>query len=103
MQALELELSVDGAVLARAESAVHLQPATTNPLGEVALRTALGQLGNNTLALTHLNLSGLDLTQGKPSQPHLSMNLITPYTDHEPSIHLQLVQGGRSISSCCMH
>ena len=73
MQALELELSIDGVVMAQAESAVHLQLATSNPLGEIALRAALGQLGNNSLALNHLDLSGLSLTQGNPSQPHLSI------------------------------
>ena len=75
--------------MARAESAVHLQPATSNPLGEIALRAALGQLGNNSLALTHLDLSRLNLTQGKPSQPHLSIDLITRFTDHEPSFCMQ--------------
>ena len=75
--------------MARAESAVHLQPATSNPLGESALRAALGQLGNNSLALTHLDLSRLNLTQGKPSQPDLSIDLITRFTDHEPSFCMQ--------------
>ena len=103
MQALELELSIDGVVLARAESAVHLQPATSNPLGETAVQAALGQLGDNSLALTHLEFSGLNLTEGKPSQPHLSIDPITPYTHHEPSFRLQLAQDSRSLSSSCMH
>ena len=85
-----MELSIDGVVLARAGSAVHLQPATSNPLGEVALRAALGQLGNNSLALTHLDLSGLNLAEGKRTQPHLSIDPITPFADHESSFYLQL-------------
>ena len=51
--------------MAEAESSVTLQAALSIPLNEAALRGALGQLGNNSLALHNLDLSGLDLSAGK--------------------------------------
>jgi len=56
---------VDGELVAEAESSVALQAASSIPLSEAALRGALGQLGNNSLALHNLDLSGLDLSAGK--------------------------------------
>jgi len=52
--------------MAEAESSVALQAASSIPLSEAALRRALGQLGSNSLALHNLDLSGLELSAGRP-------------------------------------
>lgn len=51
--------------MAEAESALPLQAASSRPLDEAALRAALGQLGDNSLALQTLDTSHLDLPTGK--------------------------------------
>jgi hypothetical protein len=63
-QALLVELWREGARLAAAESALPLQRAAKRPLDKAAVAAALGQLGNNPLAVAALDLSQLDLEAG---------------------------------------
>ncbi len=79
---------MDGELTADVDSAVALQPASSIPLSEAALRKALGTLGSNSLSLQSLDLSHLDLSAGKSVDYHLPWLYAKGFAcAYEPFIH----------------
>jgi hypothetical protein len=64
---LTLELADAEGHAASASTAVALQAAAKRPLSAEDVAAAVGQLGENTLAVGELDLSGLDLATGAPA------------------------------------